>query len=86
MKVIAFMGIKNMPIERRWLRVSEAGEYLGMHPKSVYRSCSQRKIPFSRAPGIGVRIDKRELDALLERQCLGPGKLGRASARKKAKV
>ena len=75
-----------MAIERRWLRVSEAGEYLGMHPKSVYRSCSQRKIPFSRAPGIGVRIDKRELDALLERQGLGPGKLGRASARKKAKV
>ena len=66
-----------MPIERRWLKVSEAGEYLGMHPKSVYRSCSLRKIPFSRAPGIGVRIDKRELDALLERRGLGPGGLGR---------
>jgi excisionase family DNA binding protein len=75
-----------MPIERRWLKVSEAGEYLGLHPKSVYRSCSQRKIPFSRAPGIGVRIDKRELDALLERQGIGPGKLGRASARQKTKA
>ena len=75
-----------MPIERRWLKVSEAGEYLGLHPKSVYRSCSLRKIPFSRAPGIGVRIDKRELDALLERRGLSPGEFGRASARKKAKA
>jgi len=75
-----------MAIERRWLKVSEAGEYLGMHPKSIYRSCSQRKIPFSRAPGIGVRIDKRELDAFLERQGLGPGEFGRASARKKTKA
>jgi len=75
-----------MPIERRWLKVSEAGEYLGLHPKSIYRSCSQRKIPFSRAPGIGVRIDKRELDALLERQCLGSGEFGKASARKKSKA
>jgi len=75
-----------MPIERRWLKVSEAGEYLGLHPKSIYRSCSQRKIPFSRAPGIGVRIDKRELDALLERQGLGPREFGRESVRKKTKT
>lgn len=75
-----------MAIERRWLKVSEAGEYLGLHPKSVYRSCSQRKIPFSRAPGIGVRIDKRELDALLERRGLGPGGLGRSSTIRKAKA
>jgi len=72
-----------MPIERRWLKVSEAGEYLGLHPKSVYRSWSQRKIPFSRAPGIGVRIDKRELDALLERQGVRPGKFGKTSVKKK---
>jgi excisionase family DNA binding protein len=86
MKVIAFTGVMNMPIERRWLKVSEAGDYLGMHPKSVYRSCSLGKIPFSRAPGIGVRIDKRELDALLERQGLGPGELGRSLARRKERA
>jgi excisionase family DNA binding protein len=80
------MGVLNMAIERRWLKVTEAGEYLGMHPKSVYRSCGQRKIPFSRAPGIGVRIDKRELDALLERQGIGPRKLCRASVRQNTKA
>jgi excisionase family DNA binding protein len=86
MKVRMKRGKGIMAIERRWLKVTEAGEYLGMHPKSVYRSCSQRKIPFSRAPGIGVRIDKRELDALLERQGLGPGGGRKGSARKKARA
>lgn len=66
-----------MPIERRWLRVSEVGEYLGLHPKSIYRACCQRKIPFSKVPGIGIRIDKLELDALLERQGINPKELCR---------
>jgi excisionase family DNA binding protein len=57
-----------MAIERRWLKVSEAAEYLGLHPKSVYRACSEGTIPCSKVPGIGVRIDKEELDALLEQE------------------
>lgn len=57
-----------MPIERRWLKVSEAAEYLGQHVQSIYRACSERKIPYSKIAGIGVRIDKRQLDLLLERQ------------------
>ena len=65
-----------MPIEKRWLKVSEAGEYLGLHPKSVYRACCQRKIPFSKAHGIGVRIDKRKLDALLECHGIKPKEFG----------
>jgi excisionase family DNA binding protein len=59
-----------MTIERRWLKVSEAAEYLGLHPKSVYRACSEGIIPCSKVPGIGVRIDKGELDALLEQEGL----------------
>jgi excisionase family DNA binding protein len=64
-------GALNMPTERRWLRASEASEYLGIHVKSVYRACKQRLIPFSKAPGIGVRIDKAALDKLLETGELG---------------
>jgi excisionase family DNA binding protein len=67
-----------MAIEKRWLRVREAGEYLGLHPKSIYRACCQRKIPFSKVPGIGVRIDKRRLDAVLERQGVNPLEFGKA--------
>lgn len=55
-----------MPIERRWLKASEAGEYLGLHIKSIYRACKQKKIPSSKIPGIGLRIDKLSLDRLLE--------------------
>ncbi len=65
-----------MPIERRRLKISEAAEYLGLHPKSVYRACHQSKIPYTKSPGIGVRIDKFELDALLERQGIGPKEFG----------
>ena len=69
---------KSKLIERRWLKVSETGEYLGLHPKSVYRACHSRKIPFAKVPGIGVRIDKRELDELLERRGIGPEKFGKS--------
>lgn len=67
-----------MSIERRWLKVSEAGEYLGLHPKSIYRACSQGKIPFSKVPGIGLRIDKQELDELLEQEGFDPRESDRA--------
>lgn len=66
-----------MTIEKRWLRASEAGEYLGLHIKSIYRACKQRKIPFSKIPGIGMRIDKRELDLLLEERGINPRAFGR---------
>ena len=66
-----------MAIERRWLKIREAAEYLGVHEKSLYRACRRREVPFSKAPGIGVRIDKRELDALLERREIPPEEFGR---------
>ena len=65
-KALTHTGVLNMLIEKRWLKVSEAAEYLGIHPKSVYRACSEGMIPCSKVPGIGVRIDKQDLDALLE--------------------
>lgn len=66
-----------MPIERRWLKASEAGEYLGLHVKSIYRACRHRKIPFSKIPGIGMRIDKQKLDGLLEEQGINPRDFGK---------
>ncbi len=50
---------------RRWLRVSEAAEYLGVHQKTIYRACGAGRIPAAKAPGIGIRIDKYKLDELL---------------------
>jgi excisionase family DNA binding protein len=67
-----------MAIERRWLKIKEAAEYLGIHEKSLYRACRRREVPFSKSRGVGVRIDKRELDAMLERRGIRPEELGTA--------
>ena len=64
-------------IEKRWLKVKEAAEYLGVHEGSLYRSCVRREVPFTKAPGIGVRIDKLALDAMLERRGIAPKEFGR---------
>jgi len=65
-----------MTIERRWLKIKEAAEYLAVHEKSLYRACRRREVPFTKSPGVGVRIDKRELDAMLERRGIRPEELG----------
>jgi excisionase family DNA binding protein len=55
------------PFPRRWLKVMEAAQYLGSSPKGLYHSLSTRKIPFSKVRGIGIRVDRLELDKILER-------------------
>lgn len=70
-----------MMIERRWLTATEAGEYLNLHPKSIYRACKNRYLPCSKTPGIGVRIDKLRLDEMLEESGLGPREFGKALKR-----
>jgi excisionase family DNA binding protein len=77
-KVNPSRGDSKMTIERRWLTAPEVGEYLGLHPKSVYRACRSRRIPSSKAPGIGLRIDKLELDAMLEQMGVSPAQFGQA--------
>ena len=67
-----------MTIERRWLKVKEAAEYLGVHEKSLYRACYRREVRFSKAPGIGVRVDKLELDAMLVRLGISPEDFGKS--------
>jgi len=59
-------------MERRWLTVRETAKYLNLHIKSVYRSCSQQKIPHSKVPGIGIRVDKKRLDEKIESSEIEP--------------
>lgn len=49
------------PEKRRWLRAEEAAEILDLHPKSVYRLISKKKIPFKRFGG-AVRVDRLALE------------------------
>ena len=52
-------------MERRWITVKEAAQYLGLHEKTIYRLTYKRTIPFTKVEGIGVRIDVKELDKML---------------------
>lgn len=51
---------------RRWLRVREAAAYIGVSVKGLYDLCSRGLIPHTRLKGVGIRIDIRKLDELLE--------------------
>ena len=60
---------------RRWISVKEAGVLYSLHPKTIARLCSLRKIPFTRIPssrgGHGVlRIDRVAFDQHLEEQAV----------------
>jgi excisionase family DNA binding protein len=50
----------------RWLTVREAAAILRVHPTSIYRSCSRRRIPHAKAAGVGIRIDRHDLEKFLE--------------------
>jgi excisionase family DNA binding protein len=67
-----------MAIERRYFKASEMAEYLGLHPKSIYRAIARRQIPAVKMPGIGIRVDKKKLETMLERGELERGRLGKA--------
>ena len=57
-----------MPLpESRWLKVKQAVQYLQLHEQSVYRACILNRIPHVKLPGVGIRVDKKKLDQMLER-------------------
>jgi len=70
-------------IERRWLTAKECAEYLGLHLKTIYRAAKEGKLPYSKAEGIGVRIDKLALDQFLQARSVGPGEFGKELRRTK---
>lgn len=54
-------------MERRWYRAGEIAEYLNLSEKTIYLLCSRGVLPSSKIKGIGLRIDIRKVDDLLER-------------------
>jgi len=57
-------------IERRWLKVKEVAELMGISVKGAYAAVAARKLPRAKIPGIGVRVDRFALEAML----VGDGK------------
>lgn len=55
----------NLP-EKRWLKAEEAAAYLGKAKGTVYNLISQGLLPYSKRKGIGLRIDRKRIDEMLE--------------------
>jgi excisionase family DNA binding protein len=72
-----------MPIERRFFKASEIADYLGLNRKSIYRAIARRQIPAVKVAGIGIRVDKQKLDAMLENQGVNARAFGRGLAARK---
>jgi len=53
-------------MQRRWISAKEAAQYLNLHLKTIYRLVARHAIPFTKIDGYGIRIDRIELDRLLE--------------------
>jgi len=51
------------PDSRRWLKVAETASYLGVSLHHVYRMHRRGQLPSFKLPGLGVRIDRKALDA-----------------------
>ena len=47
----------------RWLTVRAAADYLALSRDQMYRLL--QVIPHTNAPGVGVRVDRRDLDAYM---------------------
>ena len=51
--------------DARWISVSAASRYLGIHAQSAYVMCADGRLPCARL-GRLLRVDKVALDRLLE--------------------
>ena len=61
-----------MSVERRWITVAEAADYLAIHPVTCRRLIDRDEIPASRI-GRSVRVDLLKLEALLAESEAEPG-------------
>jgi excisionase family DNA binding protein len=61
-----------------WLTVAEVAKRLSIHPISVYRLCSRRKLPHAKAAGVGIRINHRDLEKFMESSMIEPARTRRA--------
>jgi len=57
-------------IERRYLKISEVAQYLGLGKSTAYRLMYAGKLPSVKIGG-AVRVDRKALDAELEKQKTG---------------
>lgn len=55
----------NGPRQRHLISISQAAEYAGVHPKTIRRRISDGSLPAYRMGKRLIRVDLREVEALL---------------------
>ncbi len=54
-------------VEKEWLNVKEAAQYLGISRETIYSLMDKRLLPYSEVKGVrGRRIKKEDLEKLLK--------------------
>lgn len=53
-------------MEKRWLPVKSAAAYISINYKTLYDLIGKGEIPHVRRKGIGIRVDKKKLDEMME--------------------
>ncbi len=66
----------------RWLNKERAADYLSVSVKQIERYISSGKLPISRPTGGHLRIDKNDLDAMMEAHKVDLVKKKRAMAKR----
>jgi excisionase family DNA binding protein len=61
-----------MPSEivRRWIRPAEAAERMSLSVKRIYGLIAAGRLPHSRPPGIGIRVDWLAVERGLEKHTI----------------
>ncbi len=59
-------------MESNLLTAAEASRIFGCHLKTCYRLASERRIPFIRIPGVGLRFPKDKIEAFINAQTIVP--------------
>lgn len=59
-----------MITEKRYLNVTEIGEYLGLSKWGIYDLVAQRKIPFIKISHRVLRFDKLSIDKWMEKRAV----------------
>jgi len=54
--------------DKRWMKADEAAEYLSINLQTVYRLMLCRQLPAVKLKGVGWRVDRRRLEAMMERE------------------
>ena len=55
-------------MDRDWLKIAEAAVYVGVHYDTVRKGIKAGRIPYTKVPGIGIRIRKTALDQIFAKR------------------